>query len=265
MAKDKAAQWAAAISARLGFECHGCCMFVDGTQLKMCRPSIWQQLCYNGHKRHHTTGWQGLMAPNGIIVQMFGPCLGTANDSKMVGLSRLIDILEGDFPKYYVYADQGYGLHEKLQHGISKVVLTKEEREYNRVWSRERICVEWGFGDVKKKFAKLDYPHGLKPLQFEIAIWYMAAVILRNCIVCMRGWDETTRHFLIRPPTLDEYLVPDGPKFEYWRQKYPLAEDVHMFAFYEAEQIAAKAMANEHAGGSDEGKQADSEEEEEAN
>ncbi len=47
--------------------------------------------------KHHCTGWQGLTAPNGLIVQLYGPCIGDFNDSKMMGLSRLIDMLEGDF------------------------------------------------------------------------------------------------------------------------------------------------------------------------
>ena len=50
-------------------------------------------------------GWQGLTAPNGLSVQLFGPCLGSVNDSYMIGASRLIDILEKGFPNHYVYAD----------------------------------------------------------------------------------------------------------------------------------------------------------------
>ena len=120
MAKNKAAIWAQAISAKLGFYAKGCIMFVDGTELKMCRPSIWQRLVFNGHKRYHSTGWQGLMAPNGIIAQLYGPCLGTAADGYMVEASRLIEILEGDFPDFYVYADLGYGISPTIQHGFLK-------------------------------------------------------------------------------------------------------------------------------------------------
>lgn len=61
---------------------------------------IHQKHMYNGHKLHHCTGWQGLTAPNGMIVQLHGPCIGTYNDRKMIGLSHLIDMLEGDFPGY---------------------------------------------------------------------------------------------------------------------------------------------------------------------
>lgn len=236
MAKEKAAVWADAIDHNLGWAAKGCIMFVDGTELKMCRPSIWQRLFYNGHKRYHSTGWQGLQGPNGIIVQMFGPCLGCYNDSKMIGMSRLYDILTGDFPKHFVYADLGYGLNEKIQHGFFNSSSTREERIYNKLWSRARIVSEWGFGDVKEKFKTLYYSRSQKPLEQCIAVWYMVAVILRNCIVCMRGTDEVSGHFLLRPPPLDEYLVPDGPRFQYWRDKYPLDDDLFLFALYEAEQ-----------------------------
>ena len=235
MAKNKAAIWAQAISAKLGFDAKGCIMFVDGTELKMCRPSIWQRLVFNGHKRYHSTGWQGLMAPNGIIAQLYGPCLGTAADAYMVGASRLIEILEGDFPDFYVYADLGYGISPKIQHGFYRLSSTQEESMYNKLWSRARICVEWGFGGVRENFKTLSYSRGAKPLEQPIAVWYMVAVLLRNCIVCMRGQDEVSTHFGLRPPPLDEYLVPNGPCFQHWLDKYPMHDEYPIFKFAESE------------------------------
>jgi hypothetical protein len=252
MAKDKAQLWAEAISAKLGFDARGCIMFVDGTEIQMCRPSIWQRLVFNGHKRYHSTGWQGLMAPNGIVVQLFGPCLGAYNDSKMIGLSRLIDVLDGDFPGFYVYADQGYGISPKIQHGFSNGTSTREERRYNLLWSRARICVEWGFGDVKEKFKTIDHTRSAKPLEQCIAVWYMVAVLLRNCLVCLRGHDEVSDHFVLRPPSLDDYLVPDGPRFRCWTAKYPPKEDIFLFAWYEAEQMGGRG-GDGGAGAMDEG------------
>ena len=234
MAKKNAALWAGRISEHMGVQVP-CIMFVDGTEIKICRPSIWQRLCFNGHKRFHSTGWQGLMAPNGIIIQLYGPCLGTYHDSKMIGLSRLIDVMKHEFPRYFVYADQGYGLSEQIQHGFSRLTATAEEQHYNFIWSKERICVEWGFGQVKEIFKTVNDWRSAKPLEACVGIWYMAAVLLRNCIVCMRGQDEVSGHFVLRPPTLDDYLLPDGPEFQYWMDKYPPVEDVFDFAFTEAE------------------------------
>lgn len=242
MAKANAALWADRISAKLGFDAKGCIMFVDGTEIKCCRPSVWQRLLFNGHKRYHSTGWQGLMAPNGLILQLFGPCLGSVHDSYMIAASRLIDILEREFPDHYVFADQGYGLSPKIQHGFLNATATHDEAIYNRLWSRARICVEWGFGEVKEMFGTMDHSRSLKPLEQGIAVWYMVAVVLRNCIVCLRGHDEVGLYFGLRPPTLDEYLVPQGPCFHYWVKKYPPVEDMHLFAWYEAEQLMSKTV-----------------------
>lgn len=243
MAKENAARWASAIVRKLGFNAKGCIMFVDGTEIECCRPSIWQKLLFNGHKRYHSTGWQGLMAPVGIIIQLFGPCLGSANDSYMINASRLIDILEGDFPNHYVYADLGYGLSPKIQHGFSNATATADQSLYNRLWSRVRIAVEWGFGSVKETLKTIDQSRSQKPLEQGIAVWYMVAVILRNCIVCLRGQDEVSLHFGLRPPALDEYLLPKGPRFDYWMDAYPVRQDPHMFAWFEAEEMAGAAGA----------------------
>ena len=39
---------------------------------------------------------KALTAPSGMIVRFYGPCIGTYNDCRMIGESRLIDMLRGD-------------------------------------------------------------------------------------------------------------------------------------------------------------------------
>ena len=41
--------------------------FIDGTQVRICRPNEGQESCFNGHKRQHSLKFQSLMLPNGII------------------------------------------------------------------------------------------------------------------------------------------------------------------------------------------------------
>lgn len=39
----------------------------------ICRPGRNQRHVYNGHKRVHALKYQSVVAPNGLIVNMFGP------------------------------------------------------------------------------------------------------------------------------------------------------------------------------------------------
>ena len=92
MAKREAATWAEAINKKLEGSAN-CIMFVDGTEQQCCRPVIHQKRLYGGHKRYHSIGWQGVTGPTGIIVQLFGPCIGTYNDNRKIGESRILDVL----------------------------------------------------------------------------------------------------------------------------------------------------------------------------
>lgn len=220
MAKREAATWAEAINKKL--EGSGnCIMFVDGTEQQCCRPVIHQKRLYGGHKRYHSIGWQGVTGPTGIIVQLFGPCIGTYNDNRKIGESRLLDVLKKDFPGYFIYGDQGYGLSPQIQRGFPRTGATDEEKLYNRLWSAQRICVEWSFNEPVTLFPTLDFKRMKKPLHSPIGTWYLVGALFANCHTCMNGTNEISQHFDIRPPSLDEYLVPNGPDFEYWFEKYP--------------------------------------------
>mmetsp|Transcript_22628 Transcript_22628/g.77577 ORF Transcript_22628/g.77577 Transcript_22628/m.77577 type:complete len:624 (-) Transcript_22628:25-1896(-) len=62
--------------------------FVDGVFVSCCRPSdpvvgyrsVRQRCVYNGSKRQHGLMYQGLVTPDGIIVEMWGPFQGRIND-----------------------------------------------------------------------------------------------------------------------------------------------------------------------------------------
>lgn len=50
-----------------------CWGFVDGTIRPICRPGENQRVMYNGHKRVHCLKFQSVVAPNGMIANLFGP------------------------------------------------------------------------------------------------------------------------------------------------------------------------------------------------
>ena len=65
-------RYAAAITDK-GAALTNCFGFVDGTVKAICRPSKHQRLVYNGHKRYHALKFQSVVAPNGMITNLYGP------------------------------------------------------------------------------------------------------------------------------------------------------------------------------------------------
>ena len=53
-----------------------CWSFLDGTTRHVCHPGQNQRLLYNGHKRYYCIKFQSVVAPNGLIGNLFGPVEG---------------------------------------------------------------------------------------------------------------------------------------------------------------------------------------------
>lgn len=58
---------------RKGAALDNCWGFVDGTVRPICRPGENQRIMYYGHKRVHGLKFQSVVAPNGLIANLFGP------------------------------------------------------------------------------------------------------------------------------------------------------------------------------------------------
>ena len=67
-----------------------CWGFVDGTTRPVCRPAQNQRSLYNSHKRYHCIKFQSVIAPNGLIANLFGPVKGKRHDSGILADSGLL-------------------------------------------------------------------------------------------------------------------------------------------------------------------------------
>ena len=56
-----------------GAALENCWGFVDWTVCPICRPGENQRVMYNGHKRVHALKFQSVVAPNGLIANLYGP------------------------------------------------------------------------------------------------------------------------------------------------------------------------------------------------
>ena len=129
--------------------------YIDGTFIDTARPLENQEADYNGWKHSHGLKFQGVMAPDGIIMHLGGPYKATVHDAKMLRLSGLQDQLDrsiGRHREVCLYGDAAYGM--RFPWVISSLrrnqLLNAQLRQRNIVMSSARIVVEWGFGLIKK-------------------------------------------------------------------------------------------------------------------
>jgi hypothetical protein len=171
-----------------------------------------QQSVYSGHKKCHGHNNQGIITPDGIIVEMYGPFQGRTNDMRMLFssglLARCFQHCWVNGVLYYLYGDKGYNRgHPCLQVPIGGPAgaLTPAQQHYNGQLSRVRISVEWGFGKVKGLFAYVDYKKCMRLYGNPVMSYWQCAVLLTNCHTCLYG-SLTSQYYDVPPPYVEDYL-----------------------------------------------------------
>ena len=184
--------------------------FIDGTVRPICRPTRYQRVCYNGHKRIHAIKFQSIVIPNGLIAHLYGPMEGRRHDCALLAASGLMAEME-HLPmdrlgrKFAVYGDPAYPIRTYLLSPFGGANLNVAQMEFNRRMSSVRECVEWEFGNILRLFAFLDFRKDLKVLLSPVAKYYMVGALLTNCHTCLYG-NQTSTYFGLDPPSLQEYL-----------------------------------------------------------
>lgn len=154
------------------------------------------------------------MTPCGLFMHFYGPTPGRNHDLRMLRDSEIEEQMENSAafspsnePNFYVYGDQAY-----VRRGTLYVlapfkgrVLTEEQKEFNKIMSAIRICVEWGFGKIAKLFAFVEFHHNQKLFLQPVSKYFLVCALLTNCHTCMYG-SLTSDYFGLAPPTIREYL-----------------------------------------------------------
>lgn len=215
--------WAEAVfdkTDKLGFD--DTPVFVDGTLREIAKPAHNQDVMFNGHHWTHGLVYQGLVAPNGLMIDLAGPMAGRRHDTALLAKSRLLrrwaDALaaEGYAPgEYCVYGDAGYPRSPCLRGAYrpyANTPLSAAQTSLNGVMSTVRIAVEWGFGRVTALWPQCDFTRGQQLGRRPVAKMYIAAVILTNALTCLRG-NQTSLYFQLQPPSLEDYFgqAPQQP------------------------------------------------------
>ena len=165
----------------------------------ICRPGTLQRTLYNGHKRVHAIKFQSVVAPNGLIANLYGPVEGRRHDSGMLADSGILPQLRlysrtpaGD--PLCIYGDMGYPLRMQLQTQI-----------FNTSMSSVKTSVEWVFGDIVNYFSFMDFRKSLKIGLSAIGKMYIVCALLTTARTCFYS-STTSNFFNLPPPSIHEYF-----------------------------------------------------------
>lgn len=212
--------WFPVFASAIYLKCEAlnCCFgFLDGTFLRICRPSrdgyrgFWQRLFYSGYKHQHGLLFQGLSLPNGILALMHGPYPGGVyNDLSMLEISGILDMLwsftEINGVRYFLYGDRGYCIEPGLIPPFPRASsMSAREKIFNSRMSSVRVSVEWTFGKIKSLFPFLDVAHKLRIGSMPLGSHYLIATLLTNCHSCLYG-SESAQYFNCPAPELEYYM-----------------------------------------------------------
>ena len=151
MIQSRIDMYCQAISDKCGHLLGRCLGFIDAQLMRCARPLIFQEAVYKGHKRGHELKFQSIMLPDGLAGHLFGPVEGRRHDTSVLQYSGLCNLLQENFPYYYVFGDQGYPIHASLISPFRGQNRTDEQAAWNGEMSRVRISVEWGFHLIVSK------------------------------------------------------------------------------------------------------------------
>ena len=188
---------------RKGAPLSNCWGFSDGTVRPVYRPGLNQRILYNGHKRVHSIKFQSVIAPYGLIANLFGPVEGKRHGSGTLAMSNLLPQLvqhsikqNGDIMCIY-----GDPLRPQLQAPFKGANLLPHEKEWNKEMSAVRVSVEWIFRDIIDYFKFLGFKKNLK-----LGKMYTVAALLHNARPVLYE-TTTSTYFDIAPPSLNDYFL----------------------------------------------------------
>lgn len=189
--------------------------FIDCTIRRICRPSIFQRIVYNGHKKFHAMKFQAVALPNGLFGHLYGPIEGRRADTGMLNESELLEACkehaymedeQGDRQYFQLFGDAAYGISEVLLSPYSgQGERTEEETEWNKGMGTVRVDVEHAFGIVSRLWPFLNAGWKMRLLSSPVGCYYRVGVLLTNAMNCLHP-NQVAQAFDLKPPSLEEYF-----------------------------------------------------------
>jgi DDE superfamily endonuclease len=185
---------------------------IDGTIRKTCRPIRYQNLFWTKYKKCHGIKFQSIVVPDGYIACLWGPFPAKRHDARMLRESGLMERLRQLMPAnlsngrvYTLYGDLAYPQSIWLFGGYVNPEPNSPRAQFNKLMSKARIAVEWGFAQIIVQWSHLDFRASMKIFQEPIAQQYLNCAFLCNIRCCFYG-NQTSNYFGGKPFSVEEYL-----------------------------------------------------------
>lgn len=165
-----------------------CWGFVDSTVTQL--PENPNKRIYNGSKRVSAIKFQSVVAPNGLIANLYGPMEAKRHDCTMLRESGMLPQLELNSRSptgntLCIYGDIKYPIRPQLQMPFNSVHLSPSEQAYNTSMSSVKGAVQWVFDDISNYFNFLDFSNGKTGFDAVKKV-YTVCGILRNAHTFVR-------------------------------------------------------------------------------
>ena len=196
---------------------------LDGTRFRICRPlgnGNQQAGAYNTYYGFHNIGFQGITAPDGMILQLSGPHAGSDNDLNMLAdsgsLHQIRDALQATGMQHMqvdLVADKIYNIAADGLASIRLNPVGEEEVAEDTAASKIRIPVEWSFGKIKLHFPFINTLLAMKINQRAVGKYVRVCALMTNIHTCLYGCESSvyfsSEGHLVLPPNLEEYMSTD--------------------------------------------------------
>lgn len=186
-----------------------CWGFVDST---VTQPSDHpNKKIYKGSKQVSAIKFQSVVAPNGLIANLYGPIEATRHDCSMLRESGMLPQLDlySRSPTgnpLCIYGDMKYPIRPQLQMPFTGVHLSPSEQAYNASIAGVKGAVQWVFDDIGNYFNFLDFRKSGKISFDAIKKVYAVCGILRNAHTCLYESTSTVDVFNVHPPSIHDYF-----------------------------------------------------------
>jgi hypothetical protein len=205
---------------------------IDGTLRKNARPVHNQRVLFNGWKRIHCLKYHAILAPDGIVIHIYGPVEGRRHDETVFQQSGVTQILEKHFwtvdgRALFIYGDPAYSVSAHVLAPYKGATVTAEQSAFNSAMSHCRETVEWAFREVVQQFPFLDFSRNQKFLLSPCGLYYLVAMLLANAHTILHE-PQITQYFRCKPPTLEEYFTGgpiDDDELDQWCLDTPWSEE----------------------------------------
>ncbi|KIJ43670.1 hypothetical protein M422DRAFT_169591 [Sphaerobolus stellatus SS14] len=187
---------------------------IDGTLQENARPVRNQRLVYNGWKRMHCLKYHAVVAPDGLVIHVYGPVDGRRHDETVFKESGLSELLNKHFwtpdgEPLFIYGDPAYSVGPHIMCPYKRASLTPQQQAFNTAMSRIREPIEWLFKEVAQQFTFIDFERSQNFLLSPCGLYYLVSLLMCNAHTILH-YPQIPQYFACPPPSLQEYFT-GGP------------------------------------------------------